>query len=217
MSTVLQNCQAEDRLVLDGVSWATYEALVADLEHAGTRLTYDQGRLEIVSPSRQHERLKRSIGRMIETMTLELGIPIDSGSATTLKRQLRQRGLEADESYYISNEPRVRDRDDLDLTVDPPPDLAIEVDLSQPLIDKLAIYADLRVPEVWSFDGKNLRILLLQSDDTYADSRNSAAFPFLPPARLESFLLERGTTDETTWIRRFRAWVREELADYRPK
>ena len=180
MSTVLETCRAEERFLLNGVSWATYEALVADLDHGGTRLTYDQGRLELMSPSRQHEKLKRAIGRMIETMTLELGIPIDSGSATTLKREFQQRGLEADESYYVANEPKVRDREDLDLAVDPPPDLAVEVEISRPWIDKAPIYADLGVPEVWHYDGERLRVELLQQDGTYAQSPTSAAFPFLP-------------------------------------
>ena len=113
MATVLERHQAEERLVLDGVSWSTYEALLADLEHGGVRLTYDHGRLEIVSPSRQHERFKRLIGRMVEAVTEELQIPIMSTSSWTLKSELKRRGLEADESYYVANEPKVRGREDL--------------------------------------------------------------------------------------------------------
>ncbi len=217
MSTVLDKCQAEERFLLNGVSWAAYEALVADLEHGSTRLTYDQGRLELMSPSRPHEWFGRLIGRMIETVTEELEIPIASTKSWTLKRVLKQRGLEADESYYVANEPKVRGRDDLTLECDPPPDLAIEVEISRPWVDKAPIYADLGVPEVWHYDGERLRVELLQQDGTYLESPTSAAFPFLPIGKLEEFLERRAETDETTWIRRFRGWVREELADHRPR
>lgn len=217
MSTVLEKHQAEERLVLDGVSWSTYEALLADLEHGGIRLTYDQGRLEIVSPSRQHEWFAGLIGRMIEAMTEELDIPIRSTRSWTLRLELKRRGLEADESYYVANEPKVRGREDLSLDRDPPPDLAIEVEISSPWIEKIPIYAELGVPEVWRYDGRRLRVELLQADGTYAASPTSAAFPFLPVEKLEAFLARRADTDETTWIRRFRAWVRKELADARPE
>ncbi|MDY0166541.1 MAG: Uma2 family endonuclease [Thermoguttaceae bacterium] len=215
MSTVLEKHQAEERLVLNGVSWSTYEALLADLEHGGIRLTYDQGRLEIVSPSGHHEWFARLIGRMIEAMTEELDIPVMSTSSWTLRLELKRRGLEADESYYVANEPKVRGREDLSLDRDPPPDLAIEVEISSPWIKKIPIYAELGVPEVWRYDGQRLRVELLQADGTYAASPTSAAFPFLPIEKLEVFLARRADTDETTWIRQFRAWVREELADQR--
>ena len=200
--------QAENRVVLSGISWSTYESLVAETKSHGTRLTYDRGYLEMMSPSREHERLKRYIGRMIETATEELGIPMSSASATTLKAQWEERGLEADESYYIANEPRVRGRDEIDLRVDPPPDLAIEVDISTSSLDQLSIYADLGVPEVWFYDGTTLKVHQLQSDGKYAQQARSPSFPFLPLEEIERFLARRNETDETTWIRSFRAWVK---------
>ncbi len=203
--------------MLDGVSWSTYEALLADLEYGGIRLTYDRGRLEIVSPSGHHEWFAGLIGRMIEAMTEELDIPIRSTRSWTLRLELKRRGLEADESYYVASEPKVRGREDLTLEHDPPPDLAIEVEISSPWIKKIPIYAELGVPEVWHYDGQRLRVELLQTDGTYAASPASAAFPFLPIEKLEAFLDRRADTDETTWIRRFRTWVREELADNQPK
>ena len=106
--------QSENRVLLSGISWATYESLLADTQNHGTRFTYDRGYLEMMSPSREHERLKRLIGRLIETMTEALAIPISSAGSTTLKAQWKERGLEADESYYVANEPRVRGRDEID-------------------------------------------------------------------------------------------------------
>ncbi len=212
MSTVLETCQAEERFLLNGISWATYEALLGDLEHGGTRLTYDQGRLELMSPSGHHEWFAEIIGQMIRTMTLELNIPIRTTGSWTLKRERTRRGVEADKSFYVANESKVRGRDHLTLQRDPPPDLAVEVEISRPWIDKAPIYADLGVPEVWHYDGERLRVELLQDDGTYAESPTSAAFPFLPLGKIEEFLDRRAETDETTWIRRFRDWVRDELA-----
>lgn len=200
--------QPENRVVLRNVSWATFEALLAETDRRGTRFTYDRGVLEIMSPSREHERIKSLIGRMIETMTLELDIPISSAGSTTLKNPLKERGVEPDECYYVANEERVRGRDDLDLEVDPPPDLAIEVDITSSSVDQLGIYAALGVPEVWLCDGAAIRVCQLQGDGTYAKQPRSPSFPFLPLDEIERFLEQRNATDETTWIRQFRAWAR---------
>jgi Uma2 family endonuclease len=200
--------ETESRVLLSGISWATFESLAAESKSHGTRFTYDRGYLEMMSPSREHERLKRYIGRMIEVATEEWNIPISSASSTTLKAEWEERGLEADESYYIANEPKVRNRDEIDLRVDPPPDLAIEVDISTSSLDQLSIYADLGVPEVWLYDAVTLKVYQLQSDGTYAKQTRSPAFPFLPLEEIERFLARRNETDETTWIRSFRAWVK---------
>jgi len=200
--------ETEGHVVLCGIAWSTYEALLADMEHSGTRLTYDRGYLEMMSPSDEHERLKRLIGRLIEALTEELSIPIRSAGSTTFKLELQRRGLEPDECYYVASEPKVRGRDELDLSVDPPPDLAVEVEVTSDIIDKLPIYADLGVPEIWRYDGEHLRVVRLQGDRTYAEQERSSAFPFLPIAEVQRFLDQRNATDETSWIRSFRMWVR---------
>jgi len=201
--------QTAGQVVLYNVPWSTYETLLADLDLPGTRLTYDRGSLEIMSPSEEHERFKGLIGRMIETMTEELGIAIRSAGSTTWKREALQKGLEPDECYYVSNESRVRGQKTIDLAVDPPPDLVIEVEVTRGTIDKMPIYATLGVPEVWRYDGKTFFIDVLEADGSYARVSQSAAFPFLPMAELEAFLDRRDTTDDTSWIRSFRKWVGE--------
>jgi len=135
MSTVLPG--SEQRVVLFGISWSTYEAILADVDNPGGRLTYDNGTLEIMSPSLDHERAKSLIGRLIESLTLELELDIVSGGSTTFKRAGLHRGIEPDECYYIQNAAAVFSKEEIDLTVDPPPDLAIEVDISRSSIDKL--------------------------------------------------------------------------------
>jgi Uma2 family endonuclease len=200
--------QAENRVVLSDISWATFEALLADADHRGSRFVYDRGDLEIMSPSSEHEWIHRLIGRMIETYTEELGIPVRSAGSTTLKSELKKRGLEPDECYYIANESAVRGLDEIDLSVNPPPDLAIEVDISASSLDQLGIYAALGVPEVWMCDGARLRIYRLQDDGTYAQQDLSPTFPALSPETILDFLARRKNTDETTWIKSFREWVR---------
>jgi len=203
--------QAENRVVLSDISWATFEALLADADHRGSRFTYDGGILEIMSPSSEHERIGRLIGRMIEAFTEEKEIPIQSGGSTTLKSELKQRGLEPDECYYIANESQVRELDEIDLSVNPPPDLAIEVDITNSSMDQLCIYEALGVPEVWMCDGKHLKIYRLQDDGVYAIQDRSPTFPSLPPETILDFLARRKTTDETSWIKLFRDWVRENI------
>ena len=205
--------QTTGQVVLYNVPWSTYETLLADLDLPGTRLTYDQGSLEIMSPSEEHERFKGLIGRIIETLTEELGIAIRAAGSTTWKRKALQRGLEPDECYYVANESRVRGQQTIDLAVDPPPDLVIEVEVTSSAIDKMPIYATLGVSEVWRYDGKTFFIDVLQADGNYARVSQSAAFPFLPMAELEAFLDRRNTTDDTSWIRSFRKWVRETLGE----
>ena len=203
--------QTAGHVVLYGVTWSTYEALLAETDRSGTRFTYDRGMLEIMSPSEQHERFKKLIGRMIETLTEELGIPIRSAGSTTWKSEIKQQGLEPDECYYLANEPRVRGRREADLSVDPPPDLALEVEITSRWIDKMHIYANLGIPEVWRYDGKTLRTEQLQSDGSYLPQSRSTALPLMPLTELGRFLDRRDTTDETSWIRSFRQWVKANL------
>jgi len=201
----------ESRIVLRNVSWETFEALLAETDRAGTRFTYDEGVLEIMSPSMTHERMKKLLARMIETMTLELQIPIASAGNSTLKNQLKQKGVEPDECYYVANEPRVRGKIEIDLDDDPMPDLAIEIDISSSSLDQLRIYAALGIPEVWLCDGETIRVYQLGAEERYLQVDRSPSFPFLPVDRLQGFLDRVHTADETSWIRSFQAWVKSEL------
>ena len=202
----VSSLQSETRILIPGISWEIFESLAAS-DCAGIRLTYDRGLLEIMSPSVEHEWFHKLLGRMVEAMTEVLNIPLRSGGATTLKIQLKQKGLEPDECYYVLNEPRVRGKKDIDLTTEPPPDLAIEVDISHSSMDKMGIYADLGVPELWFYDGDSLRVFKLQPEGDYAKQQHSFAFPFLDMNEIQRFMERCEETDETSWIRSFRAWV----------
>jgi Uma2 family endonuclease len=151
----------EARVVLDNVSWSTFDALVTETGPRRGRLAYEEGTLEIMSPSSEHEILKSAIAILVEAFAQEMGIDMAAVGSTTLMRQLKQRGVEPDESYYVTNEPLVRGKTELDLEKDPPPDLAIEVQLARSALDKLGIYAAMGVPEVWLWEDDRLRVYWL--------------------------------------------------------
>ena len=201
----------ESRVLLRGVSWETYERLLEDLGDAGPRLTYADGELEIVSPSFRHERYAGLLGRAIEAMTEELGIPILSGRSTTFRLRRQKIGLEPDECYWVQNEARVRGKHEIDLTVDPAPDLAIEAEVSHSALDKLALFARLGFGEVWRFEGERLAIHARQPSGNFAQQPASRCFPFLPMAEFLTQVAAAWSTDETSWIRAFRRWVRDSL------
>jgi Uma2 family endonuclease len=199
------------RFILHDVDWKTYERLLRVFaERPSIRLTYDRGVLEIMSPLQKHEGSAYLLGRFVDTLTEELGLTVKAGRSTTFRRRRQRRGLEADNSYWIASEPLVRGKESIDLRVDPPPDLAIEVDVTRSSLNRMGIYAVLRVSEVWRLDGDTLTFEVLQpSDRTYAPSSTSLAFPLLTPTDLMTFLALRKQMDENAVVQQFRAWIRQ--------
>ncbi len=159
--------------------------------------------------SHEHESRVHLLRRLIEALTEELNLPIKGGRSTTLRLRPRRRGLEPDECYWIASEKLVRSKDELDLRVDPPPDLALEIEVSHSALDRFGIYAALRVPEIWRFDGQELSFHLLNADGEYIITEQSHAFPQIKPADLLRFLVLQGQIDENAVLRQFRAWVRQ--------
>ncbi len=203
---------AEQRVVISCVDWDTYVTISDKLGERNLRINYDGVNLEIMTTSLEHERAKKLLARLLETLTEEMDIDILGAGSMTCRRQDLDRGFEPDESYWIEHEAQMRGRVDIDLTRDPPPDLMLEVEISRSFVDRMGIAARLGVPEVWLWDGSTLRVMLLGSDGQYTASQRSRAFPFLPIAELPRFLQEDMTQSETKLLRSFRAWVREQMA-----
>lgn len=200
---------AEQRVVLHNVGWETYERLLADNESSSApRFTYDRGELEIMSPSPEHEAYNRSIALLVELLAEELNIDVYDLGSTTFRREDLERGFEPDSCFYIQNEERVRGKDRIDLTVDPPPDLVIEIDITSPSINKLQIYARLGVPEVWRYDGRELKILVLKGME-YAEVGESVALPPLTDTALTDFVEKSKSTRRTVWLKSVREWARQ--------
>jgi Uma2 family endonuclease len=210
----VQQLPSRGSLLLSGVTWQEYSRLLRAFgERPGIRLTYDRGELEIMSPTLEHVDDGRILGLFVYVLTAELGLPLKHGGSTTLRRRLRQRGIEADECFWVANAPRMAGRRRLDLRTDPPPDLAIEIDVTHSSMDRLSIYAALGVPEVWRVDGDTLTFYVLGPGRAYRTAATSASFPLVAPADLLGFLqLARQSGDENPVVQQFRDWIRQRHA-----
>jgi len=199
--------QSPDRVILPNISWQTYQSLINDFEQEpALRLTYDHGSLEIRMPLDPHETYKKLLGRLVEAATEELDIEIRSLGSRTCDREDLARGLEPDQCYYIQHEATVRGVDQIDLNQFPPPDLALEIDITSSSMNRLSIYAALGVPEVWRYNGQTLTILRLQNGE-YLPQDRSAALPLLKAEDIVRCLALRSTMGETSLIKQFRRWV----------
>lgn len=207
MTVLTANLDA--RVVLRNIPWDIYEGLLsARGDDPAPKLTYDGGTLEIMSPSGLHEWIKKILGRFVESFTFERGIDVRSAGSTTFRLQLKAKGLEPDESYYLENEPRVRFKPNIDLAVDPAPDLAIEIDVTTSSVDKLGIYSSLGVKEVWGHDDSGVVLHALESSGSYSQVEASRVLPGLTASILNRFLVERSCQTENGLVRLFRDWVR---------
>ncbi|MBD1834300.1 Uma2 family endonuclease [Cyanobacteria bacterium FACHB-472] len=203
---------AEQRTVLPNISWETLEALLIETgEDRGWRFAYDGSTLELMTPLFEHENPKSNFGNLIIFLALELDIEIKSAGSTTLKRQIANRGIEPDNCYYIHNEPAVRGKQKLDLETDPPPDLVIEIDITSSSVNKLEIYFALGVPELWRYDGRNLKFYQL-TEGKYSECEFSIAFPIVSVTKISEFIEQSKTIGEIALLKSFRAWVRTKIA-----
>ncbi|MGB3263566.1 MAG: Uma2 family endonuclease [Microcoleus sp.] len=198
---------AEQRTLLENISWSTFETLLKEIgNNRGYRLAYDEGMLEIMAPLFEHENPKIQFDRFIVALAEELGIEIKSAGSTTLKLKNVKKGIEPDNCYYIQNEPALRGRQELDLETAPPPDLAIEIDITSTSLNKLAIYSALRVPEIWRYNGRVLKFYQLVESE-YIEIDFSITFPFLSVAEMAGFFDRTRTTGEIALLKSFRTWV----------
>ena len=200
---------SEQRIVLHNVSWASYLTIGQLFEdRPGLRLTYDRGTLEFMTTSPRHERYKHWLGRFLETIAEELGKPIAPFGSMTYQREDLERGFEPDNCYWIANEQAVREMRTWEPAKDPPPDLMIEIEVSRSALKRMAIFAAFRIPELWCYDGDELRIYLLQADGAYQLSERSLAFPPIPIKELVRFFPPTGPSDYLSAVAAVRAWVR---------
>jgi Uma2 family endonuclease len=192
---------------IEDISWSMYTKLLKAFGKKRIRLTYDRGTLEIMTITHKHAKRGYFLGRMVDELTMELEIPMKAGANTTFRRKRKAKGLEPDNSYWIASELLVRGKDEIDLEVDPPPDLSLEIDVTHSSMNRMGIYAALKVPEVWRYDDQSLVFFVLNERGEYLSTPTSKQFPFLRPADLLPFLAKLTTMDENAIIREFRAWI----------
>lgn len=197
------------RVVLQGISWETYEHLLDDLaDQSVPHLTFDQGVLEIMSPTAEHDEYNRTLALLVEVVAEELKINIRGLGSTTFKRRDLGKGFEPDSCFYIQSAPRIRGKRRIELPQDPPPDLLIEIDVTSSSLDRFAIFAHVGVPEVWRYDGSQLQIFTL-TGQTYVEVERSSAFPPLTNVILAQFVEDGIELDRLEWLGRLREWLRQ--------
>ena len=194
----------EQRVVLRGLSWEAYLQILDALPQArSSRLTYDDGVLEITVPLEDHEFSGRLIECFIRTLVELMGMRMKTMGSTTMNYPRLRKSAEPDNAYYIQNQPLVKGRN-VNFSQDPPPDLVVEVDITHSDIAKNQFYASIGVPELWRFNGKVWRIYQLQQGG-YVEVEVSPNFPQVPKERLYAFLKE-AKEDEIEAVQSLRAW-----------
>lgn len=196
-------------LCIHGVTWDAFELALQALDGQRLRVTYDRGSLELMVLSYLHEQGKSRLRKMVDVLAEELDVEIESLGSTTCRRRESERGIEPDECWYIPHAVEMRGRRTLDFEVDPPPDLALEIEVSRTVIDRLSVYQALRVPEIWRSDGRSVRILVFDEEGQYREVEESGMLPGIRASELARFLAMANDEGELRMIREFRAWVIE--------
>lgn len=196
------------RLLLRDVTWQEFEIILEELgDHRGSRLAYDKGTLEIMVPLPEHEDDREIVGDLVKALLEELDIEFRSLGSTTFKKS--HQGLEPDQCFYIQNEAAIRGKKQIDLKTDPPPDLAIEIDITSRTHP--SIYEALKVPELWRFDKGKLRINALQGSN-YVEVSESLNFPGMALSKvIPQYLEESKTVGRNKVLKAFRRWVQEQI------
>jgi Uma2 family endonuclease len=190
------------------VSWEEYEELLEQVgEPAGLRISYDDGALKVMTLSHEHEKYTRFIEKLVTTIILRLRINILSFGSATMKR--KPKGNEPDACFYVQTADAIGNRVDIDFAIDPPPDIAVEVDIHHDSQDKFSIYAAFGVPEIWRFDGQALTIYLLEQD-RYHEAETSAALPMLTSEILTQFLVRLRDEGEFRALLAFDEWLQSQ-------
>ena len=196
-----------ENVVILTVQFAAYEHLLREAgDTAAARFAYDGNRLELMSPSSDHERCNRLLERLISTIAAEWQIQIESAGSTTLKTV--DIGAEPDSSFYIANAASFIGKRTLDLSIDPPPDLAIEIDLSRSRINKRRIYSTMGVPEFWRYDGVELEGFRLDGK-RYEPIDVSHAIPNISIRQIGRLLEMRSENSQTDIVNVWRMWLQE--------
>lgn len=196
------------RVILRNVNWNQFEAILTELgEQRSTRLAYSRGMLEIMAPLPEHEQTKIVIADLLKVLLDELDMDWEPLGSTTFKREDMQAGIEPDDCFYIQNHALMIGRTRIDLNIDPPPDLAIEIDVTSKT--QLSAYEALQVPEIWRYQNRELQISVLH-EGKYVETQTSSTFPGFPViegiSRFPEMSRSAGTRPA---LKAFRQWIRD--------
>ena len=207
--TVLPRPRVGQHLVLDFVSWDYYDRTLRELDGQHWRISFDEGRLEIMTLGDLHEQIKGAARRVVECFATERDIPITSMGSVTCRREDMAKGLEPDECYYVNRPTPRPGKGQLDLVANLAPDLAIEIDISNSSVPRLPIYAALNVIEILRFDGQKWTSLHRQADGEYMESKTSIALPDFPMDMFEHFVKLAMETSQHAAVKELRLWIQQ--------
>jgi Uma2 family endonuclease len=206
------DAQPAPGVVIPGATWRDHEAMLRIIGERRIFVNYDRGVMEVMVPSRPHEQIPDFLGLMVDILCEEFDIACEAGGSTTHRRRDLEKGLEPDRCYWLREMGAVMvGRRELDLSSDPAPSLAIEVNYTHSTVDRMAIYAALGVDEVWRFD-RALQFLTLGADGSYVPADASHSFPILKLAEAKEFLETSRSMERVAWMKAFRQYVRDTLA-----
>ena len=194
-------------LVFRDTSWGFYRAMLREFDEQPSRVNYDRGTLEIMTLSIEHERYKSVLGLMIGQLAVALKLRVTNGGSSTLKRLSKRKGLEADQCCWVANERLMRTKMRIDLRIDPPPDLVIEIDVMNSVVNREKIYAALGVPEMWVLRRDAGLAAHALDRGKWQPIEHSRSFPFLRVADLDPFVARIGVDDDTSILVDFAAWL----------
>jgi Uma2 family endonuclease len=194
-------------IVFKDVSWRFYEAMLREFDEQPSRINYSRGTLEIMTLSIEHERYKSVLGGMLILLSLTFRLRMTNGGSSTLKRLTKRKGLEADQCYWIANEPLVRTKKRINLKTDPPPDLVIEIDVMHSVVNREKIYAALGVPEMGVLNRDATMKAFALDNGVWREIEYSLSFPFLRVADLTPFTARIGVDDDTSVLADFADWL----------
>ncbi|WP_413175750.1 Uma2 family endonuclease [Anabaena azotica] len=198
------------QMLLKDISWQQLENILEEMgERRAARISYSDGWLEIMVPLPEHEKDKELLGDLVKLLLDKLEIDFEPFGSTTLKNERMRQAVEPDTSFYIQNQAAVIGKNRIDLNIDPPPDLAIEIDITSRT--RFENYAILGVPELWRYKQQGLEIFLLQ-EGNYVKSQSSPNFPNIPIVELvNEYVQQCLTIGRSQAMRNFRSWVKENL------
>jgi Uma2 family endonuclease len=199
------------RFVLRDVNWDFYESMLRGLGDRHIFLTYYKGTLELMSPSYPHDRSSLLLLYLMQALAEAFDVPLHGVGSTTFRRKRYKVGLEADEAFYTYNAARILGKDVINLDMDPPPDLAIEVEVSRRLGARAKVYARLGVPEIWKYDRVQLKMLVLQKNGQYKVVDRSPTFPHVTPHELADWLRTGLDRYDGEWLKEVRSWLQERV------
>jgi Uma2 family endonuclease len=194
-------------VILEGISWATYERLLADVNDSKVlRCTFDQGTLEIMAPSFDHERLNRLLAELVAAIATGMDLDYEQAGSATFKREDMGRGFEPDSCFYLAHVEAIRGQRRLDLATAPPPDLVLEIDITNPSLNKLPIYAAIGVLEVWRYDGNRVTLYGL-TPDGYEVVDVSRVLKGVTRSALEELIALSEQMRRAVWVRHVQNWA----------